>query len=68
MATLRARMDRAASPVRHDPHRRWSNNWVVDAAHSTAGKAIVSNDPHLSAGSTRRWGTLSAMTASDGSG
>jgi len=25
-----------------------SNNWVVDAAHSTTGHAIVANDPHLS--------------------
>jgi penicillin amidase len=26
-----------------------SNNWVVDAAHSTSGKPIVANDPHLEA-------------------
>jgi penicillin amidase len=25
-----------------------SNNWVVDAAHSGTGKAMVANDPHLS--------------------
>jgi penicillin amidase len=25
-----------------------SNNWVVDAAHSATGKAMVANDPHLS--------------------
>lgn len=25
-----------------------SNNWVVDAAHSATGHAIVANDPHLS--------------------
>ncbi len=25
-----------------------SNNWVVDAAHSVTGKAMVANDPHLS--------------------
>lgn len=25
-----------------------SNNWVIDAAHSATGKAMVANDPHLS--------------------
>src|SRR5262249_38334073 len=24
-----------------------SNNWVVDGAHATGGKALVANDPHL---------------------
>ncbi len=27
---------------------RGSNNWVVDAAHSASGMAMVANDPHLS--------------------
>ena len=67
MATLRARMDELR-PLFGTIHTgAGSNNWVVDAAHSTAGKAIVSNDPHLSL-QYPPLGHLSAMTASDGSG
>src|SRR5712664_19094 len=46
MATLRARMEELR-PLFGTIHTgAGSNNWVVDAAHSTTGKAIVSNDPH----------------------
>src|SRR5262249_7384706 len=34
--------------LRHAPGEpAGSNNWVVDAAHATGGKAFVANDPHL---------------------
>lgn len=44
-----------------------SNNWVVDAAHSTSGKAMLANDPHLALQYPPLF-HLSAMTASDSSG
>ena len=44
-----------------------SNNWVVDAAHSATGKAMVANDPHLALQYPPLF-HLSALTASDGSG
>ena len=44
-----------------------SNNWVVDAAHSASGNAMVANDPHLSLQYPPLF-HLSAMTASDSSG
>jgi penicillin amidase len=44
-----------------------SNNWVVDAAHSTSGAAMVANDPHLPLAYPPLF-YLSAMTASDDSG
>ena len=44
-----------------------SNNWVVDAAHSATGHAMVANDPHLALYYPPVW-HLSAMTASDSSG
>ncbi len=44
-----------------------SNNWVVDAAHSQTGKAMVANDPHLSLNYPPLFHLIS-MTASDSSG
>lgn len=44
-----------------------SNNWVVDAAHSQTGKAMVANDPHLSLNYPPLFHLIS-MTASDASG
>jgi penicillin amidase len=44
-----------------------SNNWVVDAAHSATGQAMVANDPHLSLQYPPLF-HLIAMTASDASG
>ena len=44
-----------------------SNNWVVDAAHSATGKAMVANDPHLALQYPPLF-HLSALTASDSSG
>jgi penicillin amidase len=38
-------LERLLKPLRE---RAGSNNWVVDGAHSNTGKAMVSNDPHLS--------------------
>jgi penicillin amidase len=38
-------LERLLKPLRE---RAGSNNWVVDGAHSSTGKAMVSNDPHLS--------------------
>jgi len=67
MATLRARMDELRPLFGTIQTGAGSNNWVVDAAHSATGKAIVSNDPHLSL-QYPPLGHLSAMTASDGSG
>src|SRR5438874_4864570 len=32
-----------------------SNNWVVDGAHSTSGKPLVANDPHLPFGAPGFW-------------
>jgi penicillin amidase len=32
-----------------------SNNWVVDGAHSTSGKPLVANDPHLGFGAPGFW-------------
>jgi penicillin amidase len=32
-----------------------SNNWVVDGAHSTSGKPLVANDPHLQFGAPGFW-------------
>ncbi len=32
-----------------------SNNWVVDGAHSTSGKPLVANDPHLAFGAPGFW-------------
>src|SRR6266702_3012324 len=32
-----------------------SNNWVVDGAHSTSGKPLLANDPHLSFGAPGFW-------------
>jgi penicillin amidase len=42
-----------------------SNNWVVDAAHSANGKALVANDPHLQLFYPSLF-HLSAMTSADG--
>ncbi|HEV2188482.1 MAG TPA: penicillin acylase family protein [Stellaceae bacterium] len=36
----------AALPAQLGP-RYASNNWVVDGAHSTSGKPLLANDPHL---------------------
>jgi penicillin amidase len=36
----------AALPAAMGPHYA-SNNWVVDGAHSTSGKPLLANDPHL---------------------
>jgi penicillin G amidase len=44
-----------------------SNNWVIDAAHSATGKAMVANDPHLPLAYPPLF-HLAAMTASDSSG
>ncbi len=44
-----------------------SNNWVVDAAHSATGLAMVANDPHLQLQYPPIF-HLSTMTASDSSG
>jgi penicillin amidase len=44
-----------------------SNNWVVDGKHSTTGKALVANDPHLSLQYPPLF-HLAAMTATDSSG
>jgi penicillin amidase len=41
-----------------------SNNWVVDAAHSATGKAMVANDPHLSLQYPPNF-YLNAMTSSN---
>src|SRR6266852_542160 len=32
-----------------------SNNWVVDGAHSTSGKPLLANDPHLPFGAPGFW-------------
>ena len=32
-----------------------SNNWVVNGAHSTSGKPIIANDPHLAFQAPGRW-------------
>jgi len=32
-----------------------SNNWVVDGAHSTSGKPLLANDPHLAFGAPGFW-------------
>ncbi|HEX3954725.1 MAG TPA: penicillin acylase family protein [Stellaceae bacterium] len=32
-----------------------SNNWVVDGAHSTSGKPLLANDPHLAFGAPGVW-------------
>jgi penicillin amidase len=32
-----------------------SNNWVVDGAHSTSGKPLLANDPHLRFGAPGFW-------------
>jgi penicillin amidase len=32
-----------------------SNNWVVDGAHSTSGKPVLANDPHLGFGTPGIW-------------
>jgi penicillin amidase len=42
-----------------------SNNWVVDAAHSATGTAMVANDPHLSLQYPPLF-HLAAMTSADG--
>jgi penicillin amidase len=42
-----------------------SNNWVVDAAHSATGQAMVANDPHLSFAYPPLF-HLAAMTSADG--
>ncbi len=44
-----------------------SNNWVIDAKHSATGKALVSNDPHLSLQYPPLF-HLAALTATDSSG
>src|SRR3954465_6628550 len=44
-----------------------SNNWVVDADHSSSNQAMVANDPHLSLQYPPLF-HLFAMTASDASG
>jgi penicillin G amidase len=54
----------AFGPLSADPG---SNNWVVDAAHSATGHAMVANDPHLALQYPPLF-HLAAMTASDGSG
>jgi len=36
----------AALPAAMGPHYA-SNNWVVDGAHTTSGKPLLANDPHL---------------------
>ncbi len=66
MAQLRAEME-DVRPFFGTIHTgAGSNNWVVDGAHSTTGKAIVANDPHLSL-EYPPLGHLVAMTAGDGS-
>jgi len=44
-----------------------SNNWVVDAAHSSSGKAMLANDPHLALQYPPLFHLIS-LTASDNSG
>jgi len=44
-----------------------SNNWVVDAAHSSNGHAMVANDPHLPLAYPPLF-HLAGLTASDNSG
>lgn len=43
-----ARLARVRETIRPLGEGAGSNNWVVDAAHSASGKAMVANDPHLS--------------------
>jgi len=44
----------AALPEAMGPHYA-SNNWVVDGAHSTSGKPLLANDPHLGFASPGFW-------------
>jgi penicillin amidase len=66
MAAVQAQMQEL-TPIFGDIRKgAGSNNWVVDAAHSATGNAMVANDPHL----TLQYpplGHLAALTASDGS-
>jgi len=44
----RAQLAQARQAMRPHDGAFGSNNWVIDAAHSATGKAMVANDPHLS--------------------
>lgn len=44
----------AALPEAMGPHFA-SNNWVVDGAHSSSGKPLLANDPHLGFSSPGFW-------------
>ena len=46
LAQLHARLATTGFPLGKDGFKG-SNDWVVDAAHSANGKAMVANDPHL---------------------
>jgi penicillin amidase len=48
LAALHARAGALRAALRPVAGSFGSNNWVVDAAHSTSGHAMVANDPHLS--------------------
>ncbi len=48
LAALRQRLAAVRALLRPLDGSTGSNNWVVDASHSTTGAAMVANDPHLS--------------------
>ena len=48
LAATGARLAAAEAAMRPLDGSFGSNNWVIDAAHSATGHAIVANDPHLS--------------------
>ncbi|MEO7132360.1 MAG: penicillin acylase family protein [Dermatophilaceae bacterium] len=54
-------LDRAAAAIEAVPQQLGrgsdigSNSWVVDGAHSTTGKPLLANDPHLNLGIPSIW-------------
>jgi penicillin amidase len=67
LAAAHAQLDSVLHSLPHMGMGMGSNNWVVDAAHSANGHAMVANDPHLPLLYPPLF-HLASMTASDASG